>query len=78
LGAEADDAVPFAKYASAANGLLKPSSAARAIEGGADRIERVDMLVKLIAEQQGIESSEFAGIVDTVNARLKANRRDAA
>ena len=78
LGAEADDAVPFAKYASAANGLLKPSSAARAIEGGADRIERVDMLVKLIAEQQGIESSEFAGIVDTVNARLKASRRDAA
>lgn len=73
LGGAAEDAVPFAKYANAANGLLKPSSAARAIEAGADRIERVDMLVKLIAEQQGAGSDEFAQIVETVNARLSAN-----
>ncbi|PKQ11678.1 MAG: hypothetical protein CVT70_13140 [Alphaproteobacteria bacterium HGW-Alphaproteobacteria-1] len=78
LGADAADAVPFQKYANAANGLLKPSSAARAIEGGADRIERVDMLVKLIAEQQGVETGAFADIVETVNARLHANARSGA
>ncbi|MBE0453014.1 ketopantoate reductase family protein [Roseovarius autotrophicus] len=78
LGADAADAVPFEKYANAANGLLKPSSAARAIESGAERIERVDMLVRLIAEQQGVDCAEFARIVETVDARLAANRPDAA
>ncbi|WP_425046715.1 ketopantoate reductase family protein [Primorskyibacter sp. S87] len=78
LGADAKDAVPFEKYANAANGLLKPSSAARAIEGGADRIERVDMLVNLIADQVGLSASELSGVVETVNARLEANRKSAA
>ncbi|CAN0578965.1 unnamed protein product, partial [Ectocarpus sp. 12 AP-2014] len=44
LGADPSDLVPFEKYAKAAEGLLKPSSAARAIDGGADAIERVDLL----------------------------------
>lgn len=78
LGADPADRVPFEKYANAANGLLKPSSAARAIEGGADRIERVDMLVKLIADQVGVPVTELDGIVETVNARLSANRRAVA
>lgn len=78
LGADPEDAVPFAKYASAANGLLKPSSAARAIEGGAKHIERVDMLVKLIADQLGLSSAEFGRIVETVDVRLDANRSNAA
>lgn len=73
LGADPEDRVPFEKYAAAANGLLKPSSAARAIDDGAQNVERVDMLVTQIAEQVGVSVSELSGIVETVNARLKAN-----
>jgi hypothetical protein len=73
LGADPEDRVPFEKYANAANGLLKPSSAARAINDGAQNVERVDMLVTLVAEQVGVSVSELSGIVDTVNARLKEN-----
>lgn len=78
LGAAADDLVPFAKYASAAEGLLKPSSAARAVDSGADAIERVDMLVWLIADQLGVSIPELARTVEIVDARLAANRRAAA
>ena len=49
LGAEDADMVPFEKYAKAAEGLGKPSSAARALFGGAEHIERVDCLVRRIA-----------------------------
>ena len=49
LGADPADQVPFAKYAKAAESLLKPSSAARAVASGAPFIERVDLLVKLIS-----------------------------
>lgn len=78
LGAGDDDQVPFEKYASAANGLLKPSSAARAVDGGAEAIERVDLLVKLIADQMGVHIPELVRTVDTVNARLMGNRKAAA
>src|SRR3954451_11966901 len=44
LGADATDQVPFEKYAKAAESLLKPSSAARAVSNGAPFIERVDLL----------------------------------
>jgi hypothetical protein len=57
---------------------LKPSSAARAIEGGAEKIERVDKLVKLIADQIGIHVPELDHTVETVDARLAHNRRVAA
>ena len=73
LGADPEDRVPFEKYANAANGLLKPSSAARAINDGAQRVERVDMLVTLVAEQVGVSVAELSSIVETVNARLKKN-----
>ena len=43
------DQVPFEKYAKAAESLLKPSSAARAVASGAPFIERVDLLVKLVS-----------------------------
>jgi len=56
LGAEDEDLVPFEKYAKAAEGLGKPSSAARALFGGAEHIERVDCLVRRIARQQGQSS----------------------
>lgn len=78
LGADVSDNVPFEKYANAANGLLKPSSAARAIDGGAGSIERVDRLVKLIADQMGITIPVVDQVVATVDARLEANNRAAA
>src|SRR5712664_4993479 len=52
LGAREDDLVPFEKYAAAAQELATPSSAARALFGGAPNIERVDRLVKTIGAQK--------------------------
>ena len=78
LGADPKDLVPFEKYANAAEGLLRPSSAARAVDGGADHIERVDLLVKLIADQVGVSSPELDRIANTVSARLAENQRAAA
>src|SRR6267142_1882252 len=46
LGADEKDLVPFEKYAAAAQSLLTPSSAARAVAAGAPNIERTDRLVK--------------------------------
>lgn len=78
LGATADSQVPFEKYAKAAEGLLKPSSAARAIDGGAQQIERVDLLVQLIAEQFGMGNPAVDAVASTVTARLEQNRQAAA
>jgi len=77
LGATAQDLVPFEKYASAAKGLGKPSSAARTLFGGAHYIERVDCLVKTVAAQKGMHSDVIDRIVELVDARLAANRRAA-
>jgi len=74
LGAEDDDMVPFEKYAKAAEGLGKPSSAARALFGGARQIERVDCLVRRIAGQQGLQSDTLDEIVTRVDERLARNR----
>jgi hypothetical protein len=74
LGADAADLVPFDKYAKAAEGLAKPSSAARALFGGAEHIERVDCLVRRIARQQGLESETLDEIVTLVDDRLQKNR----
>jgi hypothetical protein len=74
LGAERDDMVPFDKYAKAAEGLGKPSSAARALFGGAEHIERVDCLVRRIAGQQGLRSDTLDEIVVLVDERLGKNR----
>jgi hypothetical protein len=74
LGADTDDLVPFDKYAKAAEGLGKPSSAARALFGGAANIERVDCLVRRIAVQKGIQSSTLDEIVILVDERLAKNR----
>jgi hypothetical protein len=70
LGADPEDQVPFEKYAKAAESLLKPSSAARAVASGAPFIERVDLLVKLIAEQAGMPNDEINRTVQTVDRRL--------
>ncbi|MEM6385319.1 MAG: hypothetical protein AAF718_03685 [Pseudomonadota bacterium] len=78
LGATPESQVPFEKYAKAAEGLLKPSSAARAIDGGAQQIERVDLLVQLIAQQLGMGNASIDAVVETVTARLDTNRRQSA
>ena len=74
LGAAEADMVPFEKYAKAAEGLAKPSSAARALFGGAKDIERVDCLVRQIAQQQGLQSKTVDEIVTLVDERLEKNR----
>jgi hypothetical protein len=74
LGASDEDLVPFEKYAKAAEGLGKPSSAARALFGGAEHIERVDCLVRRIAKQQGLQSDTLDEIVTLVDERLGRNR----
>jgi hypothetical protein len=78
LGASPDDLVPFEKYASAAQGLTRPSSAARALFGGARNIERVDRLVQSIAAQKGMRNAIVDETVALVDARLAVNRKAAA
>jgi hypothetical protein len=75
LGADAKDLVPFEKYAAAANGLLNPSSAARALYGGAANIERVDRLVQAVAAQKGMRNEAIDEVVKLVDAQLEKNRR---
>jgi hypothetical protein len=74
LGAEAADLVPFEKYAKAAEGLAKPSSAARALFAGAEHVERVDSLVRCIARQLDLHSEVLHEIVELVDERLGRNR----
>jgi len=78
LGASANDMVPFEKYANAALSLLSPSSAARALYGGAPNIERVDRLVQAIAKQKGISHPAIDEVVSLVDAQLDLNRKKAA
>src|SRR5215471_13082399 len=78
LGAKPDDLVPFEKYAAAANDLVRPSSAARALNNGAPNIERTDRLVQLIAAQYGMHHPVVDRTVTLVDARLAANRKAAA
>jgi hypothetical protein len=77
LGAAEDDLVPFEKYARAAASLRAPSSAARAIDGGATAIERVDRLVQRIAAQYDRRSQMVDAIVERVDRRLRHNRDSA-
>jgi len=77
LGAAERDLVPFDKYAAAANGLASPSSAARALYGGAPNIERVDRLVQMIAAQKGKRLAALDEVVALVDARLEVNRAEA-
>ncbi|MBM3569831.1 MAG: hypothetical protein FJX46_13885 [Alphaproteobacteria bacterium] len=77
LGAKPDDLVPFEKYAEAAGGLVRPSSAARALANGAPNIERVDRLVQAIAKQRGKRLPAIDAIVETVDGWLAKNRQKA-
>jgi hypothetical protein len=78
LGAKREDLVPFEKYAAAAQSLVRPSSAARALNNGVPNIERADKLVQLIATQKGLRNAIIDATVAQVDARLAANRKKAA
>jgi hypothetical protein len=78
LGAADGDLVPFEKYANAALGLAKPSSAARALAAGARNIERVDRLVQAAAKQKGMRLRAIDEIVARVEEWLARNRAVAA
>ena len=78
LGARDDDLVPFEKYANAALGLTRPSSAARALAAGARDIERVDRLVQRVARQVGMQLPAIDDIVNRVDRWLAGNRSKAA
>ena len=75
LGASPSDLVPFEKYATAAESLTRPASAARALNNGAPYIERADKLVQLIAKQRGFDHPVIDGIVALVDSRLEDNRK---
>ena len=77
LGADPGDMVPFDKYANAAKGLAKPSSAARALFGGSTNIERVDRLVHSIASQFDMSHDAVDDAVGFVDAQLAVNRVEA-
>jgi hypothetical protein len=78
LGANPNDLVPFEKYAAAAQSLSRPASAARALNNGAQFIERADKLVQLIAKQKGLSLPAIDAQVALVDQRLEANRKKAA
>ena len=78
LGANPADLVPFEKYAAAAESLTRPASAARALQNGALNIERADKFVQLIARQKGMSLPAIDAQVALVDARLEANRKQAA
>jgi hypothetical protein len=74
LGASPGDLVSFDKYVAAADGLPKPSSAARALVAGATHIERVDVIVQTLAAQMGMHNPTVDETVGRVNAWLAKNR----
>src|SRR5436190_1369447 len=78
LGAAPGDLVPFEKYAAAAQSLVRPASAARALNNGLPNIERADKLVQLIAKQKGLSHPVIDAGVALVDRRLDANRKKAA
>ena len=78
LGASPSDLVPFEKYAAAAQSLVRPASAARALQNGVPNIERADKLVQLIAKQKGLSHPVIDATVALVDERLAANRKKAA
>jgi hypothetical protein len=78
IGGQPEDLVPFDKYAAAAERLINPSSAARAIAAGSPMAERVDKLVQLIGRQYGISHPAIDRTVALVDAKLARNQVRAA
>ena len=78
LGADPGDLVAFDKYAAAARSLQKPSSAARALAGGAAYIERTDRLVQAIGAQHGMRLGTVDAHRRGGRTWLERNRKKAA
>ena len=74
LGASESDLVPFEKYTKAAQGLLKPSSAARAIVAGS-QIERVDRLIQALSRSLGMPNASIDLTVSRVDAALEMHAK---
>jgi len=74
LGAPPELLVPFSAYAKAAESLVRPSSAARALAGGALQIERIDLLVHKLMQARDLDCDVVAPIVALIEARLAENR----
>ena len=62
---------------SACGFVVYASSVSRALAGGAPNIERVDLLVKTIARQQGMQSDAVDESVALVDSWLALNRQAA-
>ena len=77
LGAAPADMVPFEKYASAAESLISPSSAARALAAGAPNIERVDRLVQSIAANKRLSLAAVDRTVALVDSWIEKNQEKA-
>lgn len=75
LGARQADLVPFDTYARAAAQLIRPSSLARALAGGAQAVERIDRLVLNLLRAQGRDAVEVAKISALIDRQLAANTR---
>ena len=78
IGAKPAELVPFEKYAAAAQSLIRPASAARALQNGALNIERADKLVQIIARAKGMSHPAIDAQVALVDRRIEANRIKAA
>jgi len=70
--------VPFEKYAAASQSLVRPASAARALQKGAPNIERAHKLGQRIAKQKGLSHPAIDAQVELVDALIAANRAKAA
>ena len=75
LGADPGDMVSFQKYANAAESLIRPSSAARALAGGAPFIERLDKVVEALAKANGMEIPTLSATTALVDRKLEANMK---
>ena len=53
--------------------LLKPSSVARAIDGGTTKVERVDRMIQIIGRHPNMFNPTVDSIVATVDQRLAEN-----
>lgn len=77
-GAQPNDFVPFDKYHAAAQSLIHPSSAARALaDNNATQIERIDQLICVLARHMGTETKCCTRIVAIVDEWLRQNRNKA-
>ena len=73
IGAAPDDLVSFDRYATAAKNLIRPSSLARALHAGALAVERVDLLIELLAQSRGISIPALKSVVADIDARLASS-----